>query len=324
MITPENSALRIVFMGTPAFAVPSLKILVSNGYNVVAVVTAPDRPAGRGLKPAPSDVKNAALELGLKVLQPEKLKDPVFLDEIRSLNADLQVVVAFRMLPEALWSMPRLGTFNLHGSLLPQYRGAAPIQRAIMNGEKRTGVTTFFLQHEIDTGNIIHREEVEIGPDETAGELHDRMMVIGCGLVLKTVREIETGKVVVRPQSSFVREGEVLHSAAKIFREDMRLDFSRPVDELHNLVRGLSPYPAAFFELEQPDGSRIQVKVFRSRPETAGTVLTHELICDGKSIKVSASDGFLHVLELQLPGKKRMSAEELLRGYRFPDSARIL
>lgn len=324
MKTSVDSSLRIIFMGTPAFAVPSLEILVKNGYDVVAVITAPDKPSGRGLKPTPSDVKKAALDLGLKVLQPEKLKDPGFLDEVRKLNADLQVVVAFRMLPEVLWSMPRFGTFNLHGSLLPQYRGAAPIQRAIMNGETRTGVTTFFLQQEIDTGNIIQRSAVEIGPDETAGELHDRLMMIGCDLVLKTVQEIETGSVKVKPQSAFIAEGEVLHSAPKIYREDMHLDFSLTVQELHDCVRGLSPYPGAFFELETPDGSRFQVKVLRSLPEPAGTVLTHELICDGKGVKVSAADGFLHLLELQLPGKKRMKADELLRGYRFPETARII
>lgn len=323
MKTTGNSSLRIIFMGTPAFAVPSLEILVRNRYEVVAVITAPDKPSGRGLKPTPSDVKKAALDLGLRVLQPEKLKDPVFLEEVRSLNADLQVVVAFRMLPEALWSMPRFGTFNLHGSLLPQYRGAAPIQRAIMNGEKRTGVTTFFLQQEIDTGNIIDRVSVDVGPDENAGELHDRLMEVGAELVLKTVQDIESGKVKVLPQTAFMHDSEVLHAAPKIFREDMWLDFSKSVQELHNRVRSLSPHPGAFFELESPDGDKLQVKVFRSWPEPAGTVLTHELISDGKTVKVSAADGFLHLLELQLPGKKRMKAEELLRGYRFPESVRI-
>jgi methionyl-tRNA formyltransferase len=324
MKTADDSSLRIIFMGTPAFAVPSLEILVKNGFEVVAVITAPDKPAGRGLKPTFSDVKKAALDLGLKVMQPEKLKDPVFLDEVRSLKADLQVVVAFRMLPEVLWSMPRFGTFNLHGSLLPQYRGAAPIQRAIMNGEKKTGVTTFFLQQEIDTGNIIHRVAVDVGPDVTAGELHDRLMVVGADLVLKTVQEIHLGQVHVHPQSEFVSEDEVLHAAPKIFREDMHLDCAQSVQALHNRIRGLSPYPGAFFELETPDGERMQVKVFRSRPEQAGTVLTHELICDGKSVKLSAADGFLHLLELQLPGKKRMKADELLRGYRFPELARVV
>lgn len=312
-------------MGTPAFAVPSLDILVKNGYNIVAVITAPDKPSGRGLKLMPSEVKQYAFDKGLKVLQPEKLSDPLFLDEVRSLHADLQVVVAFRMLPEKLWAMPPMGTFNLHGSLLPQYRGAAPINRAVMNGEKRTGVTTFFLQHEIDTGHIIRRQPIDIGPDELAGELHDRMMMIGAELVLNTVRDIQEGKVNQTPQAALIEPGEELHPAPKIFRADCKLDFSATVDMLHNQVRGLSPFPGAFFELQMGDGAVLPVKVFRTHPEPAGTVLTHELISDGRnSIKVSANDGFLHLLELQLPGKKRMKVEELLRGYQFPDDAVII
>jgi methionyl-tRNA formyltransferase len=314
--------MRIIFLGTPGFAVPSLEILVKNGYEIPAVITAADKPSGRGQKLNPSEVKKYALDQGIKVLQPEKLSDPAFLDEVRKLNADLQVVVAFRMMPEALWMMPRFGTFNLHGSLLPQYRGAAPINRAIMNGESVTGVTTFFLKHEIDTGNIVFREEIPVGPDETAGELHDRMMFIGAELVLQTVKAVESGRLNLIPQTEFIRPGELLKTAPKIFKDDCRMDFRNDIHVLHNQVRGLSPFPGAFFTLEMPDGELLQIKVLRSAIETAGTVLTHELITDGKSeLKISAKNGFLRILELQLPGKKRMKTEELLRGFRFPAEA---
>ena len=314
--------MRIIFLGTPGFAVPSLEILVKNGYEIPAVITAADKPSGRGQKLNPSEVKKYALDQGIKVLQPEKLSDPAFLDEVRELNADLQVVVAFRMMPEALWMMPRFGTFNLHGSLLPQYRGAAPINRAIMNGERVTGVTTFFLKHEIDTGNIVFREEIPVGPDETAGELHDRMMFIGAELVLQTVKAVESGRLNLIPQTEFIRPGELLKTAPKIFKDDCRMDFRNDIHVLHNQVRGLSPFPGAFFTLEMPGGELLQIKVLRSAIETAGTVLTHELITDGKSeLKISAKNGFLRILELQLPGKKRMKTEELLRGFRFPAEA---
>ncbi len=222
--------MKIIYYGTPEFAVPSLNILVENGYDVVAVVTAPDKPAGRGQQLTFSAVKEYALSKGLKVLQPEKLKAQSFLDEVKSLQADLQIVVAFRMMPEVLWSMPPLGTFNLHGSLLPQYRGAAPINRAVMNGEKVTGLTTFFLQQEIDTGSIIFREEVPIGENESAGELHDRMMQIGATLVLKTVQQIEKGKIEAKPQSSFFNSTDDLKHAPKIFKDDCKLNFSKTID----------------------------------------------------------------------------------------------
>ncbi|MFM9056666.1 MAG: methionyl-tRNA formyltransferase [Bacteroidota bacterium] len=311
-------------MGTPAFAVPSLHKLMESGYGIAAVVTAPDRPAGRGQKPLMSEVKQFALKHGLKVLQPERLGNPEFLEELRSLCADLFVVVAFRMLPESVWSMPRLGTFNLHGSLLPQYRGAAPINRAVMNGEKITGVTTFFIRHEIDTGGILFQEQIELGQDDTAGEVHDKLMEIGANLVVKTADAIVQGKAQAIEQEQFISDLDPLQVAPKIFRDDCRLDFSGSVTHLHNQVRGLSPYPGAFFEFILPDGTHSTVKVLRSKPEAAGTVLTHTLLTDGKSeIKVSCADGFLHLLELQLPGKKRMSAAELLRGYRFPEGATI-
>lgn len=319
-----NEKPAVVFMGTPAFAVPSLSKLMTAGYQIAAVVTAPDRPAGRGQKPLMSDVKQFALKHDLKVLQPERLSHPEFLEELRSLGAELFVVVAFRMLPESVWSMPRLGTFNLHGSLLPQYRGAAPINRAIMNGEKTTGVTTFFIRREIDTGGILFQEQITLGEDDTAGEVHDRLMEIGADLVVKTADAIVLGKAKAIEQEEFIADANTLRPAPKIFREDCRLDFSRSVVHLHNQVRGLSPHPGAYFELMLPDGTSSAIKVLRSKPESAGTVLTHTLQTDGKSeIKVSCADGFLHLLELQLPGKKRMSASDLLRGYRFPEGATI-
>lgn len=314
--------MKIIFLGTPVFAVPSLDILVKNGYDIVAVITAPDKPSGRGQKLNPSDVKQYALQHNLKIMQPQRLIDPVFLAEARNLHADLQVVVAFRMLPEALWSMPRLGTFNLHGSLLPQYRGAAPINRAVMNGERVTGVTTFFLKNEIDTGNIAFQQEIPIGADETAGELHDRMMITGAELVLKTVKALEAGTLQLIPQEQLLKPGVPLLPAPKIFREDGRLDFSRDVHSLHHQVRGLSPFPGTYFFLDIPGSVPMQIKVLRSAVEESGTVRTHTLHTDGRSaLKISAANGFLHILELQLPGKKRMKTAELLRGFRFPDGA---
>jgi methionyl-tRNA formyltransferase len=317
--------MRIIFMGTPAFAVPSLEILVENGYEVVAVITAPDKPAGRGQKLQMSPVKEYALQKNIPVLQPVKLSDPAFVEELRSFRADLQIVVAFRMLPEIVWSMPPLGTFNLHGSLLPQYRGAAPIHHALMNGEKITGLTTFFLKHEIDTGNIILRREVPIGAEETTGELHDRMMVVGAELLLDTVKLIENGAVKTIPQSEILEATIDLHPAPKIFREHCKLNFSRSATELFNQVRGLSPSPGAFFEYQEPGKEPISVKIFRCRAVDAGTVLTHELFTDNKSyIRISAKDGFIEPIELQVPGKKRMTVKELLQGFRFDPDAQIL
>lgn len=314
--------MKIIFLGTPEFAVPSLKLIHEAGYDIPAVITAPDKPAGRGRHLKFSAVKEYALSAGLKLLQPLKLNDPEFLEEVRQLNADLQIVVAFRMMPEKLWSMPPSGTFNLHGSLLPQYRGAAPINRAVMNGEKETGLTTFFLKHEIDTGNIIFRKKIEIGPDETAGELHDRMMTAGASLVLETVKAIEQNNVHALPQSDFIEED--LKEAPKIFRDDCRMDFKNSIYHLHNQVRGLSPSPGAFFEIETDTGEIIPVKVIRSRPEPAGVVLTHELITDKNDIRISADDGFLHLLELQIPGKKVLKAQELMRGFEFKPDWKVL
>ena len=316
--------MKIIFLGTPLFAVPSLKMLVENGYEVAAVITAPDKPAGRGRKMQVSEVKQYAVQQSLKVLQPTKLKDREFLEEVRNLHADLQIVVAFRMMPEELWNMPPMGTFNLHASLLPQYRGAAPIQRAVMNGEKVTGLTTFFLRHEIDTGGIIFRQEIEIGEDETAGALHDRMMVEGGKLVLKTVRAIESKSVVARNQSEFIRPGEILHHAPKIFREDCRLDFTCPAEKLFNQVRGLSPHPGAFFDLKINDAV-VPVKVLAAVFESFPVFMTHHIVTDNKTfLKVSAADGMLSITELQWPGKKRMQIAEFLRGFQPEAGMQVL
>jgi methionyl-tRNA formyltransferase len=297
-------------MGTPDFAVPSLKILLDNGYEVVGVVTAADKPGGRsGI--IESAVKKFAVANGLRVLQPLKLKDPVFLAELSGLKADLQVVVAFRMLPEVVWQMPPLGTLNLHGSLLPKYRGAAPINHAIMNGETETGVTTFFLQHEIDTGDIILQRKMDIGPNETVGAVHDRMMAMGAAVVLETVTAIQNGTVKTRPQPN-----EAATHAPKIFQETCKIDFSRTAGEVHNFIRGLSPYPGAWTVLK--DGKIF--KVFKALPEiysddmipTGSYVLPHKGV-----LKVKVKDGYIHLLEVQLEGKKRMTISELLNGYKF-------
>ena len=296
--------IRIVYMGTPEFAVAGLRALVEGGYNVVAVVTMPDKPAGRGHKVQYSEVKQYALQAGLPLMQPERLKDPAFIDELRSYKADLQIVTAFRMLPDIVWEMPRLGTINLHASLLPQYRGAAPINRAIMNGEKETGVTTFMLRHDIDTGDMIIQEKIAIGEDEDAGSLHDRLMSLGVEVVLRTVDMIidcdDKGlplPAVPQPQS------DLLKPAPKIFKEDCKIDFSRSATEIRNHVRGLSPYPAAWCELDIDGLHFEQVKVFR--------VETGERK-DG--IVIPCSDGCVSVMELQPAGKKRMDAKSFLNG----------
>lgn len=309
--------MRIVFMGTPEFAVASLDALVKAGKKVVAVVTAPDRPAGRGQKLKPSAVKTYAIDNGIPVLQPERLKDPEFIAQLSSLKADLQVVVAFRMLPEIVWDMPPLGTVNLHASLLPHYRGAAPINHVLINGEAETGVTTFLLQHEIDTGNILFAEKVAIGPDETAGELHDKLMEVGATILVKTVNALEQNSVTPKPQSSLIAaEQKELKSAPKIFREHCHLDWNQKVDDLHNLIRGLSPYPAAFTEL---NGKTI--KIFRSAKEYADSEnvpAPGTPISDNKTfLKFSAQDGFIHVLELQAEGKKKMEVVDFLRGVKI-------
>jgi len=309
---------KILFSGTPDFAVESLKILVENGYNICGVITAPDKPAGRGMQMQQSAVKKYALSKDLNILQPEKLKDAVFLSEVASLKADLHIVVAFRMMPEQLWSMPRLGTLNLHASLLPQYRGAAPINRAIMNGETTTGVTTFFLKHEIDTGDIILSDKVDIGPTETAGELHDRLMHIGAVLVLKTVQQIEKGNLSTTPQKSITSE---LKHAPKIFKNDCIINWSDKTSTVFNQIRGLSPYPGAFTMLEDKNGKTLTLKIYSALfLESKELSETGKIISDNKSfLNITTSDGIISIKELQLEGKKRMSAEEFLRGFSIND-----
>lgn len=311
------SQLRILFMGTPEFAVESLDILVKNNYKIVGVITVPDKPAGRGQLLQESAVKKYAIEKGLNVLQPEKLKDEKFLEELRALNADLQIVVAFRMLPQIIWSMPLLGTVNLHGSLLPQYRGAAPINWAVINGEKETGVSTFFLQQEIDTGKIIFREKTPIEENETAGELHDRLMFIGASLVLKTVKAIEDNNYAQIDQSEFIANGEQVKHAPKIFKEDCKIDWTKSVSEIHNFIRGISPYPSAHSTFISTDGKTHSVKIFRTAKEfTSHNLLIGLITSDSKSfLKIAVKDGYINILELQLAGKKKMSTTEFLRGF---------
>jgi len=305
-------------MGTPDFAVAPLKTLVDAGYNIVGVVTVPDKPAGRGQKVQSSPVKLYAQEKGLKILQPEKLKNPDFTCEFTSLNPDIAVVVAFRMLPESIWSATKLGTFNLHASLLPNYRGAAPINWAIINGEKKTGVTTFLIDKEIDTGNIIYREEVNIDINDTAGDIHDKLMVIGAELVLKTVQALIEKKINPIDQQLFLQKGEQVKSAPKIFRETCRIDWSKTVCNIHNFIRGLSPYPGAWTELIFEDGTGVHVKILKSiqieknHQRTSGTILI-----EGKNtFNVACNNGFVSVIEIQLAGKRPMKINEFLNGLR--------
>lgn len=311
--------LRIVYMGTPDFAVAPLKALVEGGYNVVAVVTTPDKPSGRGLKVNESAVKRYAVEVGLPILQPVKLRDEEFVSAFKDLRADLGIVIAFRMLPEIIWAAPRLGTFNLHASLLPQYRGAAPINRAIMNGETETGVTTFLLNPQIDEGAVLGQTKVAIEPSDNVGTLHDRLMNVGVDLVLETVNKIAEGNVVPIEQTEMC-DGE-LHPAPKIFKEDCHIDFSRSGVEIVNLVRGLSPYPAAWANLSEGLSAKIFEVAFE--PQSVD-VECGAINSDGKKyIRVACADGWIDVKELQLSGKKRMTAEELLRGFRNPTDYRF-
>jgi methionyl-tRNA formyltransferase len=336
-------------MGTPEFAVTSLDALVTAGCNIVGVITAPDKPAGRGMKLQESAVKKYAVEKNLHILQPEKLKNASFLEELKALNADLQVVVAFRMLPEAVWNMPPMGTINVHGSLLPQYRGAAPINWAIVNGEKETGVTTFKLKHEIDTGDILLQERIPIGENETAGELHDRMKTVGAELLLRTIMGLADGTLMETPQTSISETsivnrqsamedasspnnlqkleeaGSTIHDsrltiadlkhAPRIFTETCKIDWNKTVSEIHNLIRGLSPFPGAFTML---NGKTL--KIFRSEKEHSHIVgPPGDFQTDQKTfLKFAAADGYVQLKEIQLEGKKRIGIQEFLRGYRFP------
>lgn len=302
--------MKIVFMGTPDFAVASLNALVEAGFDVVGVVTAADKPAGRGQKLQESAVKQYAVSKGIPVLQPLKLKDPVFIEELKALKADLQVVVAFRMLPELVWDMPEKGTINLHASLLPQYRGAAPINHAIINGEKESGVTTFFLKHEIDTGDVIFSEKVDIDDEMTAGDLHDLLMNVGAGLLVRTVTAIESGDYEEQPQL----HSDALKHAPKIFKEYCLIDWNLPASAVHNMIRGLSPYPTAFTKLKDKT-----LKVFRAEIEDQEPGISPGgFLSDGKTyLKFACKDGFIRLTDLQYEGKKRMSVEEFLRGIRL-------
>jgi methionyl-tRNA formyltransferase len=318
----NKTSMRIIFMGTPDFAVESLRILVENNYNVVAVITAPDKPVGRGQKLGVSPVKEYVLENAphIPLLQPEKLKNPDFLEELRAYQADLQIVVAFRMLPEVVWDMPALGTFNLHGSLLPQYRGAAPINWAIINGETETGVTTFFLKHEIDTGSVIFQEKEPISLADNVGDVYVRLMHRGARLVLKTVQAIETGSYPQEPQDE---SGEI-HHAPKIFKETCQIDWNQPVKKIYDFIRGLSPYPVAWTILNDKTCRIYQASILPlselsssvSPQTTTPTIGSYST--DGKKyLHYQCTDGILSIENLQLEGKKRMGTEEFLRGYRL-------
>jgi len=309
-LMPQDRSLRIIYMGTPEFAVPALEKLVAEGWNVIAAITAPDKPQGRGQKLVASPVKEAAEKLGIPVLQPTNLKDPGFQQELKALAADLQIVVAFRMLPEAVWEMPPLGTFNLHASLLPNYRGAAPINWALIQGEQETGVTTFFLQHEIDTGNILFQEKIAILPEDNLGSLYEKLMGLGADLVLRTVAAIASKDIHPLPQN----EALAIHKAPKIFKETGRIDWTASANSIHNLIRGLSPYPGAWTELQGKT-----CKIFASSPlevKLSGKV-SGEWASDFKTyLHFQCGEGILVVQELQLEGKKRMKVDELLRGWK--------
>ncbi|MBK0404585.1 methionyl-tRNA formyltransferase [Adhaeribacter sp. BT258] len=309
-----NKPLRIIFMGTPDFAVPTLQTLVENGQHVVAVITAPDKPAGRGLKLNESPVKQYAVSQDIPVLQPTNLKSETFLEELKSYQADLQIIIAFRMLPEAVWNMPPLGSFNIHASLLPQYRGAAPINWAIMNGETETGVTSFFLKHQIDTGDIIFQDKTPILPEDDFGTLYEKLKHAGAALALKTVQAIEAGNVPSQPQSS----SSDLKEAPKIFKETCQINWNQPAEKIHNFVRGLSPYPTAWTIFYDKTFKIFKTETVSENPEK---VEPGQIITDGKTfIHVQTADGILNLLDLQMEGKKRMSVPELLRGYTFKNA----
>ena len=330
----KKEDLRIVYMGTPDFAVEALRQLVEGGYNVVGVITMPDKPAGRGHKIQYSPVKQYALEQNLPLLQPEKLKDEAFVQALREWKADLQIVVAFRMLPEVVWSMPRLGTFNLHASLLPQYRGAAPINWAVINGDTETGITTFFLKHEIDTGEVIQQVRVPIADTDNVEIVHDKLMMLGGKLVVETVDAILNGVVKPVPQEEMAVVGE-LRPAPKIFKETCRIDWNQPVKKVYDFIRGLSPYPAAWSELVSPEGEVVVVKIFetekyirnegkRCRNSRGCFCKVGSIETDGKKyIKVAVPGGFVSVLSLQLLGKKRLKTDELLRGFRLTNEYKM-
>ncbi|MBZ9629817.1 methionyl-tRNA formyltransferase [Salegentibacter sp. LM13S] len=313
-------SLRIVFMGTPDFAVGSLESILKADYNVVGVITAPDKPAGRGRKLQESPVKKFAVSKGLKVLQPTNLKNEDFISDLKALEPNVQVVVAFRMLPKVVWDLPEYGTFNLHASLLPQYRGAAPINWAIINNETKTGVSTFFLDEKIDTGAMILQKEINITPEESVGELHDKLMKLGSGLVVETLQLIEKGNLSPTPQPS----DEILKDAPKLDRENTKINWSDSLDQIYNLVRGLNPYPAAWSILFN-DGKEEKVKIYHCKKEVVSHSLeSGSIIVEDKMLKVAAQGGYLIIEELQLPGKRKMDVKSLLNGYNFSETAKFV
>lgn len=319
----KKEDLRIVFLGTPEFAVESLDRIYQGGYNIVGVVTMPDKPAGRGHKMLHSPVKQYAESHGLHLMQPVKLKDPDFVNELRSLNANLFIVIAFRMLPEIVWSMPELGTFNLHASLLPKYRGAAPINWAVINGETETGVTTFFLKHEIDTGDIIAKRRIPIKPEDNVGTIHDQLMHIGAELTVATIEDIINGTLKTIPQPQEDSEIQQLPGAPKIFKETCKIDWSQPARKIHNLVRGLSPYPCAWTEMTGIPGSETaSVKIFETQiiEEDNENPAPGKVSFSGEKMTVDCGKGSIEILSLQIPGKKRMSTAEFIRGYHPQDN----
>ena len=315
----KNNDLRIVFMGTPDFAVAGLASLVSNNYTIVGVITAPDRPAGRGRKLRASAVKEYASSKNIPVLQPTNLKKETFLEELKALNANLQVVVAFRMLPKVVWQMPEYGTFNLHASLLPQYRGAAPINWAIINGETKTGVTTFFIDEKIDTGEIILQESTTIGATESAGELHDKLMDLGATLILKTVEKIKADTITLIKQT----DDEDLKSAYKINRDTCKIDWAKPSTVIYNHIRGLSPYPTAWTTLYN-DNEELQLKIYKTEIENEKhSYAIGEVMSTKKTIKIAVKDGYLNLLEIQLPGKRKMKTQDVINGLKLSKNAYV-
>jgi methionyl-tRNA formyltransferase len=321
----NKEELKIVFLGTPDFAVESLKRIVEGGYNVVGVVTMPDKRAGRGHQLLQSPVKQFAVEHNLNVMQPVNLKDPEFVEQLRSLNADLFIVIAFRMLPEVVWQMPPMGTFNLHASLLPKYRGAAPINHAVMNGDKETGVTTFFLKHEIDTGDILRREAITIGEDENVGSVHDRLMMLGADLTIDTIEHILAGDLTPMPQADLLVGNAEPTPAPKIFKDTCNIDWNRSAREVHNFVRGLSPYPAAWSTLIADGIAPVEVKIFSTRVlEDANIGAPGTVVCEHNKMLVACGSGAVEVLELRPAGKKMMAADAYLRGARISEAKMIM
>ncbi|MGB2683781.1 MAG: methionyl-tRNA formyltransferase [Olleya sp.] len=314
-----NKDIKIVFMGTPEFAVTTLKTILDQDYNVVGVITAPDKPAGRGRKMHESAVKVFAKQKGLNILQPTNLKSDDFLNELKALEANLQIIVAFRMLPKVVWDMPKYGTFNLHASLLPNYRGAAPINWAIINGETKTGVSTFFIDEKIDTGEMILQKDIAIDPSENAGSLHDKLMMLGSDLIIDTIKLIEKGDVTTTPQS----EDAISRTAYKLNRDNCKIDFTQPIEAIYNKIRGLSPYPAAWCELHNNDDV-LDIKIYKAEKEfedhniEVGTIISNKF-----TLKVAVKEGFITILELKLPGKRNMEVKSLLNGYNFDEDAKL-